>query len=90
MMAVTAASPRPACCAAWAVTIDTDLDGVPVVGDSLRDMQAAAVAPAHGPFSCAPATVARTETALLGERAATEVYDDLGRGRQRPARGVIQ
>ncbi len=55
---------------------DIDVMGVPVIGDSLRDLQAGAAA------GCRPVLVrtgngARTEAALPAELADVEVYDDL-------------
>ncbi len=55
---------------------DIDVMGVPVIGDSLRDLQAGAAA------GCRPVLVrtgngARTEAALPAELADIEVYDDL-------------
>jgi len=54
----------------------TSLDGVPVIGDSLRDLQAAARAGAR-PILVRSGNGRNTEVALPGELAATEIYDDL-------------
>ncbi len=54
----------------------TDLAGVPVIGDSLRDLQAAARAGAR-PILVRTGNGRATEQALEGELAATEVFDDL-------------
>jgi D-glycero-D-manno-heptose 1,7-bisphosphate phosphatase len=53
-----------------------DLAGVPVIGDSLRDLQAAARAGAR-PVLVRTGNGRATERALEGELAATEVFDDL-------------
>ncbi len=54
----------------------SDLAGVPVIGDSLRDLQAAARAGAR-PVLVRTGNGRATEGALDGELAATEVFDDL-------------
>ena len=54
----------------------SDLAGVPVIGDSLRDLQAAARAGAR-PILVRTGNGRATERALDGEFAATEVFDDL-------------
>ncbi|MDH3364178.1 MAG: D-glycero-beta-D-manno-heptose 1,7-bisphosphate 7-phosphatase [Gammaproteobacteria bacterium] len=54
----------------------SDLAGVPVIGDSLRDLQAAARAGAR-PILVRTGNGRATERALRGELAATEVFDDL-------------
>lgn len=54
----------------------SDLAGVPVIGDSLRDLQAAARAGAR-PILVRTGNGRATEQALEGELAATEVFDDL-------------
>ena len=54
----------------------SDLAGVPVIGDSLRDLQAAARAGAR-PVLVRTGNGRVTERALDGEFAATEVFDDL-------------
>jgi D-glycero-D-manno-heptose 1,7-bisphosphate phosphatase len=53
-----------------------DLAGVPVIGDSLRDLQAAARAGGR-PVLVRTGNGRATERALDGELAATEVFDDL-------------
>jgi len=55
---------------------DTSLDGVPVIGDSLRDLQAAASAGAR-PILVRSGNGRKTEAALPAGLATTEVYDDL-------------
>jgi D-glycero-D-manno-heptose 1,7-bisphosphate phosphatase len=55
---------------------ETGLGGVPVVGDSLRDLQAAASAGAR-PILVRTGNGKKTEEALGREFAATEVFDDL-------------
>jgi len=54
----------------------SDLAGVPVIGDSLRDLQAAARAGAR-PVLVRTGNGRVTERMLDGELAATEVFDDL-------------
>lgn len=54
----------------------TSLDGVPVIGDSLRDLQAAAATGAR-PILVRSGNGRRTEAALPEELGATEIYDDL-------------
>ncbi len=54
----------------------SDLAGVPVIGDSLRDLQAAARAGAR-PILVRTGNGRATEQALECELAATEVFDDL-------------
>jgi D-glycero-D-manno-heptose 1,7-bisphosphate phosphatase len=54
----------------------TDLAGVPVIGDSLRDLEAAARAGAR-PILVRTGNGRKTERALAGPLAATEVFDDL-------------
>lgn len=54
----------------------SDPAGVPVIGDSLRDLQAAARAGAR-PILVRTGNGRATEQALEGELAATEVFDDL-------------
>jgi D-glycero-D-manno-heptose 1,7-bisphosphate phosphatase len=53
-----------------------DLAGVPVIGDSLRDLQAAARVGAR-PVLVRTGNGRATERALAGELAGTEVFDDL-------------
>ena len=55
---------------------DVPLDGVPVIGDSLRDLEAARAAGAT-PILVRTGNGARTESALDGELARVAVYDDL-------------
>ena len=54
----------------------TDLAGVPVIGDSLRDLQAAASAGAR-PILVRTGNGLKTGAALSREFATTEVFDDL-------------
>jgi len=54
----------------------TDLAGTPVVGDSLRDLEAAARTGAR-PILVRTGNGRQTERALAGSLAATEVFDDL-------------
>lgn len=54
----------------------TALAGVPVIGDSLRDLEAAARAGAR-PILVRTGNGRKTERALAGPLAATEVFDDL-------------
>jgi len=54
----------------------TSLNGVPVIGDSLRDLQAAAATGAR-PILVRSGNGRKTEAALHGELASTEVFDDL-------------
>ncbi len=54
----------------------TSLDGVPVIGDSLRDLEAAAETGAR-PILVRSGNGRKTEAALPESLAATEVYDDL-------------
>jgi len=54
----------------------TDLTGVPFIGDSLRDLQAAVSAGAR-PILVRSGNGRKTEAALHGELATTEVFDDL-------------
>lgn len=53
-----------------------DLAGVPVIGDSLRDLQAA-VASGARPILVRTGNGRRTEAALRGDFATTEVFEDL-------------
>lgn len=55
---------------------DTGLDGVPVIGDSLRDLQAAAGCGAR-PILVRSGNGRRTEAELTGSLSSTEVFDDL-------------
>lgn len=55
---------------------DADLDDVPVIGDSLRDLEAAAAAGAR-PILVRTGNGRRTEAALKGALANTDVFDDL-------------
>lgn len=54
----------------------TDLRGVPVVGDSLRDLEAAAAANAR-PILVRTGNGRKTEAALDNRLGSTEVFDDL-------------
>ena len=55
---------------------DTSLDGVPVVGDSLRDLEAAAAVGAR-PILVRSGKGLRTEAALPERFTRVPVYDDL-------------
>lgn len=55
---------------------DTELGGVPVIGDSLRDLEAAAAAGAQ-PMLVRTGNGAKTETLLTGELMNVPVFDDL-------------
>ncbi len=68
--------PRPGLLRRLARHYRTRLDGVPVVGDSLRDLQAAAETGAR-PILVRSGNGSKTEAALAGELADTEVFDDL-------------
>lgn len=68
--------PKPGLMRQVGAHFDIDITGAPMVGDSLRDLQAAAAA------GCRPVLVrtgngAKTEAALPAELAGVEVYDDL-------------
>ena len=54
----------------------TSLEGVPVIGDSLRDLEAAATSGAR-PILVRSGNGRKTEARLTGELASTEVFDDL-------------
>ncbi len=54
----------------------TDLDGVPVIGDSLRDLEAARASGAR-PILVRTGNGRKTEAALDRRLAATQVFDDL-------------
>lgn len=54
----------------------TDLDGVPAIGDSLRDLEAASASGAR-PILVRTGNGRKTESALDRRLAATEVFDDL-------------
>lgn len=68
--------PRPGLLHRLARYYDSDLAGVPVIGDSLRDLQAAAAAGAR-PILVRTGNGRKTATSLNGELAGTEVFDDL-------------
>ena len=55
---------------------DASLDGVPVIGDSARDLEAARAAGAT-PILVRTGNGVRTEASLRGELASIAVYDDL-------------
>ncbi len=55
---------------------DTELDGVPVVGDSLRDLEAAVSSGAR-PILVRTGNGRETEPRLYGDLAGAQVYDDL-------------
>lgn len=68
--------PKPGLMHQIGAHFDIDVTGAPMIGDSLRDLQAGAAA------GCRPVLVrtgngARTEAALPAELADVEVYDDL-------------
>lgn len=68
--------PRPGLYRQIAAHFGVGLDGVPAIGDSLRDLEAAAAAGAS-PMLVRTGNGARTETALSGELAYLPVFDDL-------------
>lgn len=68
--------PKPGLLHRLARYYDTELRGVPVVGDSLRDLRAAASAGAR-PVLVRTGNGKKAEAALGHEFAATEVFDDL-------------
>lgn len=68
--------PKPGLLLRLARHYSTGLAGVPVVGDSLRDISAAASAGAR-PILVRTGNGRETEATLKGELAHTEVYDDL-------------
>lgn len=68
--------PRPGLLRRLARHYDSDLAGVPVIGDSLRDLQAAAAAGAR-PILVRTGNGRKTAASLSGELAAIEVFDDL-------------
>ena len=68
--------PRPGLLRRLARFYRCDLNGVPVVGDSLRDLQAAVRVGAR-PMLVRTGNGRRTESMLDGELAAIEVFDDL-------------
>jgi D-glycero-D-manno-heptose 1,7-bisphosphate phosphatase len=55
----------------------TSLDGVPVIGDSLRDLEAASACGAR-PILVRTGNGRKTEAAMSHQPVATEVFDDLG------------
>jgi len=68
--------PRPGLLQRLARHYDTDLRNVPVVGDSLRDLQAAASVAAE-PILVRTGNGVKTEAALAGQLASIRVFDDL-------------
>jgi len=68
--------PRPGLLHRLARYYDTELTGVPVIGDSLRDLQAAAAAGAR-PILVRTGNGRETAASLNAGLAATEVFDDL-------------
>ena len=68
--------PRPGLLEQLAHHFDTSLAGVPVVGDSLRDLEAAAAVGAR-PLLVRSGKGRRTESALPERFASIAVYDDL-------------
>ena len=72
----TCRKPKPGLLQRLARHYDVDLHGVPVVGDSLRDLQAAASAGAR-PILVRSGNGRKTEATLSGDLQNTEVFDDL-------------
>ena len=68
--------PKPGLLEQLARHFDTSLEGVAVVGDSLRDLQAAAAASAR-PILVRSGKGRKTEAALPKQFADVPVYDDL-------------
>jgi D-glycero-D-manno-heptose 1,7-bisphosphate phosphatase len=68
--------PKPGLFEQIAEHFQTGVDGVPAIGDSLRDLEAAAAAGAS-PILVRTGNGARTEAALSGELACIPVFDDL-------------
>ncbi len=68
--------PRPGLLHRLARHYDTTLDGVPVIGDSARDLEAARAAGAT-PILVRTGNGTRTESSLSGDLADVLVYDDL-------------
>ncbi len=68
--------PRPGLLRRLARYYDTELTGVPVIGDSPRDLQAAAAAGAR-PILVRTGNGRKTEASLHGELATIEIFDDL-------------
>lgn len=68
--------PKPGLLRRIARYYGVELTGVPVIGDSLRDLQAATAAGARA-ILVRTGNGLKTEASLSGELSATEVYDDL-------------
>ncbi len=68
--------PKPGLLRRLARHYKTQLEGVPVIGDSLRDLQAAAKTGA-GPILVRSGNGRKTEARLAGDLSDTEVFDDL-------------
>lgn len=68
--------PRPGLLKRLSRHYGADLDGVPVIGDSLRDLEAAADVGAR-PILVRTGNGRKTEATLTGALADTEVFDDL-------------
>ncbi len=68
--------PRPGLLRRLARHYNTELTGVPVIGDSPRDLQAAAAADAR-PILVRTGNGRKTEASLHGELATIEIFDDL-------------
>jgi len=68
--------PEPGLYRQIAEHFDTRLDGVPIVGDSLRDLEAAVAAGAK-PILVRTGNGVNTETRLQGKLEAVPVFDDL-------------
>jgi D-glycero-D-manno-heptose 1,7-bisphosphate phosphatase len=72
----TCRKPRPGLLNRLGRHFGVALDGVPVIGDSLRDLQAALSAGGR-PILVRTGNGRKTEAALTGELAKVEVFDDL-------------
>jgi len=68
--------PKPGLLIQIAAHFDTALNGTPVIGDSLRDLQAAASVGAR-PILVRTGNGGKTEESLPSDLSTTEVYDDL-------------
>ena len=68
--------PKPGLYEQIATHFDTSVAGVPAIGDSLRDLEAAAAAGA-APILVRTGNGSRTEAALSGELTYVPVFDDL-------------
>lgn len=79
--------PRPGLLEQLAAYFETSLAGVPVVGDALRDLEAAAAVGAN-PILVRSGKGARTESALPERFANVPVYDDLAAAAQALIKGT--